>query len=180
MSRREITHKFDEIVAFSEVEKFIDTPVKFYSSGMYVRLAFSVAAHLDPDILILDEVLSVGEDAFQKKSLKKIKETMQNGATVLFVSHSMSAVEKLCNKALFLDKGRVKYLGETEFATEKYLEKNSVKQTIQAADTHFEYNSKKDAQFTHIEILGKTDAAVEALDLDEKWAVRLNYTVKYS
>lgn len=120
MSKNEIEKKFDEIVAFSEVEKFIDTPVKFYSSGMYVRLAFSVAAHLDPDILILDEVLAVGDVAFQDKSLKKIKSTMENGTTVLFVSHSMGAVERLCSKALMLNGGRVEIMGPTSIVTEKY------------------------------------------------------------
>lgn len=105
MSQKEIKSKFDEIVAFSEVEKFLDTPVKFYSSGMYVRLAFAVAAHLDPDILIVDEVLAVGDAAFQKKCLGKMKDVAGQGRTVLFVSHSMSAVSQLCNKGIFLEKG---------------------------------------------------------------------------
>ena len=105
MSRKEIQSKFDEIVAFSEVEKFLDTPVKFYSSGMYVRLAFAVAAHLDPDILIVDEVLAVGDAAFQKKCIGKMKEVAGQGRTVLFVSHSMAAVQSLCNKAILMSSG---------------------------------------------------------------------------
>jgi lipopolysaccharide transport system ATP-binding protein len=120
MSRQEIGKKFDEIVAFSEVERFIDTPVKYYSSGMYVRLAFSVAAHLDPDILILDEVLSVGDAGFQAKSLKKITETMERGRTVLFVSHSMTAVQKLCSKGILLDNGHIKYIGDTDMIVDLY------------------------------------------------------------
>jgi lipopolysaccharide transport system ATP-binding protein len=107
MSKAEITRKFDEIVAFAEVEKFLDTPVKRYSSGMYVRLAFSVAAHLEPEILIVDEVLAVGDAAFQKKCLGKMKEVGQEGRTVLFVSHNMSVLQTLCERCLFLQKGHL-------------------------------------------------------------------------
>jgi lipopolysaccharide transport system ATP-binding protein len=107
MSKKEIRLKFDEIVAFSEVEEFIDTPVKRYSSGMYVRLAFGVAAHLEPEILIVDEVLAVGDAAFQKKCLGKMKEVGKGGRTVLFVSHSMATMEHLCKTALCLQKGEV-------------------------------------------------------------------------
>ncbi len=121
MTRAEIKRKFDEIVAFSEVEKFLDTPVKRYSSGMYVRLAFSVAAHLEPEILIVDEVLAVGDTAFQKKCLGKMQEVSRNyGRTVLFVSHNMSAVLQLTSRAVVLDKGRVIYTGPTEKAVEQY------------------------------------------------------------
>jgi homopolymeric O-antigen transport system ATP-binding protein len=107
MTRAEITRKFDEIVAFSEVEQFLDTPVKRYSSGMYVRLAFAVAAHLEPEILIVDEVLAVGDAQFQKKSLGRMSQVAAGGRTVLFVSHNMNAVESLCTAALRLEHGRV-------------------------------------------------------------------------
>jgi len=120
MSRKEIQRKFNEIVEFSEVEKFIDTPVKFYSSGMYVRLAFSVAAHLDPDILILDEVLAVGDAAFQQKSLKKIQSTMRDGKTVLFVSHSMGSVRQLCTDGIMLEKGKIVASGKIDSIIEAY------------------------------------------------------------
>ncbi|HEX3627599.1 MAG TPA: ABC transporter ATP-binding protein [Verrucomicrobiae bacterium] len=121
MSRSEIKRKFDEIVAFSEVEKFLDTPVKRYSSGMYVRLAFSVAAHLEPEILIVDEVLAVGDTAFQKKCLGKMREVSRDhGRTVLFVSHNMSAVLQLTRRAVVLEKGCVIFNGATEQAIEKY------------------------------------------------------------
>jgi lipopolysaccharide transport system ATP-binding protein len=121
MTRAEIKRKFDEIVAFSEVEKFLDTPVKRYSSGMYVRLAFAVAAHLEPEILIVDEVLAVGDSAFQKKCLGKMQEVSRNhGRTVLFVSHNMSAVLQLTTRAVVLDKGRVIFNGPTEKAVEEY------------------------------------------------------------
>lgn len=105
MSRSEIRKKLDEIIAFSDIERFIDTPVKRYSSGMYVRLAFSVAAHLEPDILIVDEVLAVGDASFQKKCLGKMGEVAGEGRTVIFVSHNMNAVKNLCTSAVFLDKG---------------------------------------------------------------------------
>src|SRR5438309_4469643 len=110
MSRAEIRKKFDEIVAFAEIEQFLDTPVKRYSSGMYVRLAFAVAAHLDPEILLVDEVLAVGDAEFQKKCLGKIEEVAQGGRTVLFVSHNLNAVEQLCHAALLLEGGRVQLL----------------------------------------------------------------------
>jgi lipopolysaccharide transport system ATP-binding protein len=120
MSRVEIQSKFNDIVDFSEVEKFIDTPVKFYSSGMYVRLAFSVAAYLEPDILILDEVLAVGDARFQQKSLNKILKTMEEGRTVIFVSHSMDAVRKLCSCGLLLENGAVEHSGNIDELIERY------------------------------------------------------------
>src|SRR5665647_236733 len=110
MSKVEIKSKFDEIVAFAEVEKFLDTPVKRYSSGMYVRLAFAVAAHLEPEILIVDEVLAVGDAQFQKKCLGKMQDVTTQGRTILFVSHSMAAIRNLCNKTIYLDSGRVRLI----------------------------------------------------------------------
>jgi lipopolysaccharide transport system ATP-binding protein len=121
MSKREIESKFDEIVAFAEVDKFLDTPVKRYSSGMYVRLAFAVAAHLEPDILIVDEVLAVGDSAFQKKCLGKIEEVSGHGRTVLFVSHNMDTVSRLCNKAILLKAGAIQASGNTEEVINAYL-----------------------------------------------------------
>ncbi|AKQ44830.1 ABC transporter [Rufibacter radiotolerans] len=122
MSKEEIRRKFDEIVAFSGVEQFIDTPVKRYSSGMYVRLAFAVAAHLEPDILIVDEVLAVGDADFQKKCLGKMREVSQaEGRTILFVSHSMQAIKNLCDKALWLNKGQLQAFGGVGTVVNKYL-----------------------------------------------------------
>jgi lipopolysaccharide transport system ATP-binding protein len=123
MSRAEIRAKFDEIVAFAEVERFLDTPVKRYSSGMYVRLAFAVAAHLEPEILIVDEVLAVGDDAFQKKCLGKMREVAaSHSRTVLFVSHNMSAVHGLCQRALLLEGGRTAAFGPTDEVVGRYLQ----------------------------------------------------------
>ncbi|RIK75635.1 ABC transporter ATP-binding protein [candidate division KSB1 bacterium] len=121
MKKAEIDRKFDEIVAFAEVEKFIDTPVKRYSSGMYVRLAFAVAAHLEPEILVVDEVLAVGDAAFQKKCLGKMGEVAKQGRTVLFVSHSMPSIIRLCYQAIWVDAGHIKFEGPTNGVVAAYL-----------------------------------------------------------
>lgn len=126
MSRVEIKEKFDEIVAFSGIEKFLDTPVKRYSSGMYVRLAFAVAAHLEPEILVVDEVLAVGDAEFQKKCLGKMEDVSKNqGRTVLFVSHNMGVIAQLCKKCIVLNKGGVEFFGDTQTAIELYLRGNN-------------------------------------------------------
>jgi lipopolysaccharide transport system ATP-binding protein len=120
MRRREIEARFDEIVAFAEVERFIDTAVKRYSSGMYVRLAFAVAAHLDPEILIVDEVLAVGDASFQKKCLGKIDDVTRGGRTVLFVSHSLGMITHLCERAILLDGGRIQMMGPAAEVADYY------------------------------------------------------------
>ena len=121
MSQAEISRKFDEIVAFAEVEKFLDTPVKRYSSGMYVRLAFAVAAHLEPEILIVDEVLAVGDVAFQKKCMGKMKDVGSEGRTIVFVSHNMGSIVSLCDTAVFMQQGRVREIGEVNKVSNIYL-----------------------------------------------------------
>jgi len=121
MSRAEVARKFDEIVAFAEIEKFLDTPVKRYSSGMYVRLAFAVAAHLEPEILIVDEVLAVGDSQFQKKCLGKMGEVAKSGRTVLFVSHNMGAISALCNACVLIKNGFMDFQGATDITIQKYL-----------------------------------------------------------
>jgi lipopolysaccharide transport system ATP-binding protein len=124
MPQKEIAQKFNDIVAFAGVEKFLDTPVKRYSSGMYVRLAFSVAAHMEPDILLVDEVLAVGDADFQKKCLGKMEEvTKKDGRTILFVSHNMTAIQALCKKTVLIENGKVKMFGETEQVIKHYLER---------------------------------------------------------
>lgn len=174
MSRKEIERKFNEIVDFSGVEKFLDTPVKFYSSGMYVRLAFAVAAHLEPDILIIDEVLAVGDAQFQKKSLNKMLSIAKEGRTIIFVSHSMPSVTQLCDRALLLVKGKVKYIGEAEFVTDQYLSR-----TMPAtAETHFEENPKMNAQFLEIHLENQKGEKTEALDLDKPWTLYVRYKVE--
>jgi lipopolysaccharide transport system ATP-binding protein len=126
MSKAEIVRKFDEIVAFAEIEKFLDTPVKRYSSGMYVRLAFAVAAHLEPEILILDEVLAVGDVKFQKKCFSKMQDiSKQQGRTILFVSHSMESIQKLCSSCCVLDSGKLAFYGNIDSAISLYLSNSS-------------------------------------------------------
>src|SRR5712692_2607267 len=120
MGKAEIERKFDEIVAFAELEKFIDTPVKHYSSGMYVRLAFAVAAHLEPEILLVDEVLAVGDINFQKKCLGKMGDVARAGRTVVLVSHNMGAINALCSRCIILDKGGTEFDGSTAEATARY------------------------------------------------------------
>ncbi|MDX2229161.1 MAG: ABC transporter ATP-binding protein [Leptolyngbyaceae cyanobacterium bins.349] len=122
MSKAEITRKFDEIVDFAEVEKFLDTPVKRYSSGMYVRLAFAVAAHLEPEVLIVDEVLAVGDSQFQRKCLGKMETVASEGRTVIFVSHQMAAINNLCSTCVVLKSGQLKFQGKTEQGIKHYLE----------------------------------------------------------
>jgi len=131
MTRREIDSKFEEIVAFSEIGKFVDTPVKRYSSGMYVRLAFAVAAHLDPEILVVDEVLAVGDFAFQQKCLKKMEDVSSHGRTILFVSHNMGAISRLCQRALLLDEGRIVESGPSSKVVQTY--------TVSSTAGRFEY-----------------------------------------
>jgi lipopolysaccharide transport system ATP-binding protein len=129
MTRQEIRRKFDEIVDFAGVEKFLDTPVKYFSSGMYVRLAFSVAAHLEPEILVIDEVLAVGDAQFQKKCLGKMEEIGNEGRTVLFVSHNMGAIRGLSNEAILLSNGMIAAYGQVEKVIEQYISANEVKQS---------------------------------------------------
>jgi lipopolysaccharide transport system ATP-binding protein len=133
MRRREIAQRFDAIVEFAGVERFIDTPVKRYSSGMYVRLAFAVAAHLDPDIMLIDEVLAVGDGEFQKRSLGAMREVAGRGRTVIFVSHNLSAVQRLCTRALLIDEGRLVRDGQPSTIVAEYLDRVGLEQSSGAA-----------------------------------------------
>jgi len=153
MKKREIDRKFDEIVAFAEMEKFIDTPVKYYSSGMYVRLAFAVAAHLDPEILLVDEVLAVGDAAFQKKCLGKMGDVAKEGRTVLFVSHNMAAIENLCSRAILLHNGRIFSEGETRSVIRTYLQSFLSETSSSSLLDVIEREGTGDIQFTdfHVE-----------------------------
>ena len=122
MKRREVADKFDDIVAFAELEKFIDTPVKRYSSGMYVRLAFAVAAHLEPEVLLIDEVLAVGDAGFQQRCLGRMSEIAEGGRTVLFVSHDMGAVARLCDRVMLLDGGEIEMIDDPQASIDRYLQ----------------------------------------------------------
>ncbi|WP_046246029.1 ABC transporter ATP-binding protein [Hymenobacter terrenus] len=174
MSKDEIRSKFDEIVAFSGLELFLDTPVKRYSSGMYVRLAFAVAAHLEPDILILDEVLAVGDAEFQKKCLGKMREVSQKeGRTILFVSHSMQAVAKLCQYGLWLQQGMVRESGRVTQVVNNYLlgtQNNNIKQTWATPE---EGPGNDQVRFKAVELV--THLAVPDAPLD----IRASLTIKF-
>lgn len=148
MLRRDIIKNFDAIVAFAGVEQFLDTPVKYYSSGMYVRLAFSVAAHIEPDILLVDEVLAVGDAEFQKKCLGKMEEvTRTEGRTILFVSHNMSAVMNLCTKTILLEKGKIVEIGETSKVIDRYLSNAKMNAVID-----FPQDPAKEIQISRVSI----------------------------
>jgi lipopolysaccharide transport system ATP-binding protein len=176
MRKAEIARKFDEIVAFSEVEKFLDTPVKRYSSGMYVRLAFAVAAHLEPEILIIDEVLAVGDHAFQKKCLGKMKDVASSdGRTVLFVSHNMGALAQLCQRGVLLEQGSVTKVGPVREVIQTYLRSSLDHNTARA---QFPADPTKPAQFTSAEILHDDGSLASELSCDETVTIRLGYEVR--
>ena len=163
MTKNEVEHKFDEIVDFSGVEQFIDTPVKRYSSGMYVRLAFAVAAHLDPEILVVDEVLAVGDAEFQKKCMGKMSEVAGEGRTVLFVSHNMAAIQKLCQKGLCLERGQIKYIGDIVHVVDTYLANSTSNSLVWKND---DQQNRPDAYFRKVYIS------------DEKWEPAKTITTK--
>ncbi|WP_336686680.1 polysaccharide ABC transporter ATP-binding protein [Chryseobacterium bernardetii] len=173
MTRKEIKRKFDEIVDFSGVARYIDTPVKRYSSGMYVRLAFAVAAHLESEILIVDEVLAVGDADFQKKCLAKMSQvTKGEGRTILFVSHNMAAIKTLCNRGILLDTGKVTFQGNIDDAVLRYLGNNKTSST-----NHFIYENIRNAVFTLEEIILKNPlkSMDEPLDENEEIEFTTNF-----
>jgi len=174
MKKNEIIKKFDAIVEFAGIEKFLDTPVKYYSSGMYVRLAFSVAAHMEPDILIVDEVLAVGDAEFQKKCLGKMEEvTKSEGRTILFVSHNMAAIKKLCNKCILLKNGEIIKNGKTNEVLDYYLNKQQDLNSV----TFFPHKNKPIGQFTKISILNKDDKPSAQIPISENFFIEIKYEI---
>jgi len=175
MQKAEIDRKFDQIVAFAEVEHFMDTPVKHYSSGMYMRLAFAVAAHLDPDILLIDEVLSVGDLAFQRKCLEYAKRLQDGNATVLFVSHNMFAVKALCNRVIYIAEGRVQFDGSPEDAIQLY-ERESRLSTAPWAQGMVDVDPAKRAiAITDLEVLDEQGQERRIFDYGERMRIRLHF-----
>ncbi len=175
MRKWEIDKKFDEIVAFSEIEKFLDTPVKRYSSGMYVRLAFAVAAHLEPEILLVDEVLAVGDVAFQKKCLGKMSEVAKGGRTVLFVSHNMGAILTLCNKAILLDEGKNMMVGKPKDVANDYFCKSGVKELD--IDLSCRNIGDSIARFLRIRFINKHRRNVDILMVDKEFGIQISYQI---
>ena len=174
MRKEEIKKKFDEIVAFAETEKFIDTPVKYYSSGMYVRLAFAVAAHLEPEILVVDEVLAVGDAAFQKKCLGKMGDVAREGRTILFVSHNLGAVKALCGRTLWLTDGRVAMDGSTTEVTAAYMA--SFESYAKAKlEERMDREGNGRFQFTRLHFLNRHGQEVHQITSGDELMIRLDY-----
>src|SRR5579859_5910386 len=175
MTKPEIKRKFDEIVSFAGVERYVDTPVKRYSSGMYVRLAFAVAAHLEPEILIVDEVLAVGDMEFQKKCLGKMQDVSEKeGRTILFVSHNMGAIKSLCTKGMLLEKGRLSFVGETNAAINKYLRAG----LVESKGYYKNPSPRLEPDILEIKVLGKDSNISERFAFDEE--IRIVFRLKVS
>lgn len=178
MTRKEIASKFDEIVAFSEVDKFIDTPVKHYSSGMYLRLAFAVAAHLEPEILIVDEVLAVGDAGFQRKCLGKMGAVAKEGRTVLFVSHNMGAITQLCSTAVQLEKGRLKRSGTAAEVVDAYLLSVVGTELKSRWLPEADEPNHSDVRFISAQLLSDDRQPLSVTSFDESLLVEIVYEVK--
>jgi lipopolysaccharide transport system ATP-binding protein len=172
MKRAEINLKFDQVVNFAEVEKFVDTPVKYYSSGMYLRLAFSVAAHLNPEILLVDEVLAVGDAAFQKKCLGKMGEVAKDGRTVLFVSHNMAAINALCDRGILLEQGKVVYCGDIKNTVYSYT--HAISTDSKNDRTSNNYN----VDYSEITILNMKDQEIGLISPGEGFKISSKLLIK--
>ena len=178
MTKKEIDAKIEQIIDFSECRQFIDTPVKRYSSGMYVKLAFSVAAHLDSEILIMDEVLAVGDVAFQNKCIQKMKSVAQSGRTIFYVSHNMSTIRALCNRCVVLNKGKVVYIGDVEEAIQHYVNVTfdlAVVRELSDLKRPYTYLVAQEARLNKIEILGKDRSLYY---MGERMQFELSWTAK--
>lgn len=173
MTRKEVKAKFDEIATFSGVEKFIDTPVKHYSSGMYVRLAFSVAAHLEPEILIIDEVLAVGDAEFQKRCLGKMEDVASNGRTVLFVSHNMAAVKSLCTRGVFLGQGKLRFSGNINETIQSYISSGEMASEFIANEPI----KKIDVAFKRIRVLNEGNKSCSDFTVDDNIFLNFEFQI---
>jgi lipopolysaccharide transport system ATP-binding protein len=177
MTRLEIKRKFDEIVAFAEIEKFLNTPVKRYSSGMYVRLAFAVAAHLDPEIMVVDEVLAVGDAAFQQRCLTKMGTISKSGRTVLFVSHNIAAVSALCTKAILIESGSIVTSGSTDSVVHTYLNRTREIASIPLAQRH-DRKGRGGLRFKNVSILNERLEVVETVVSGQNISISFEYDLR--
>ncbi|GAA4463390.1 ABC transporter ATP-binding protein [Nibrella saemangeumensis] len=175
MKREEIRKAFDEIVDFGGIEKFLDTPVKRYSSGMYVRLGFAIAAHLDPEIMIIDEVLAVGDAEFQKKCLGKMRDVSASGRTILFVSHNLTAVQALCNKTFYFEKGRLMEQGETNHVIASYLSRVSKTKLIRTWETPEEAPGNDQVRIRRVELIPEYPDKTTHIDVRTPMRVRFEF-----
>jgi lipopolysaccharide transport system ATP-binding protein len=180
MTRAEIKRKFDEIIAFAEIDQFLDTPVKRYSSGMYVRLAFAVAAHLEPEILVVDEVLAVGDAEFQKKCLRKIGDVAHAGRTVLFVSHNMQAVTRLCSRCILLHHGRIKLDGDSNQVANAYLNSGVTTTAVREWPDLATAPGDNVARLCAVRIRSQAGEVVDAVDIRESVGIELEYELLVS
>lgn len=175
MKKTDIKRKFDEIVSFSGVVKFIDTPVKHYSSGMYLRLAFAVAAHMDPEILLVDEVLAVGDMAFQKKCLGKMRTVASEGRTILFVSHNMAAMTQLCERCIWLADGQVKQIGKTTEVVSAYLSAGMHEQAMWVNDKPA--SPGDEVHLNSVRLVGQEGQSIAITDFDQLFQIEVSYDV---
>ena len=175
MRRVEIASKFDEIVAFAEIEKFVDTPVKRYSSGMYTRLAFAVAAHLEPEVLFIDEVLAVGDAAFQRKCLGKMGEISRHGRTVLFVSHNMTAVQSLCTRVVWLKGGQVEDAGETRTVVGRYLQTAALSSSEMTWDSPREAPGGDTVRLRRVAVAANCEDPAAPITVDTPFDIEVEY-----
>jgi len=178
MRKAEVERKFDEISAFAEIEKFLDTPVKRYSSGMYVRLAFAVAAHLEPEILVVDEVLAVGDAQFQKKCLGKMSNVASEGRTVLFVSHNMAAVQRLCSRSVLLESGRLDFQGASHEVVQQYLGYDQRGQAVSFWEDLERAPGNELARLHAVRILNASGAVTPEIRTDQDFLIQVTYYVK--
>jgi lipopolysaccharide transport system ATP-binding protein len=176
MKKAEIERKFDEIVAFAEIDKFTETPVKRYSSGMYLRLAFAVAAHLDPEILLLDEVLAVGDAAFQKRCLGKMEEVARGGRTILFVSHNLAAITRFCSRCIWVDGGRIRADGDTEEIVAAYLA-SGVRDAGEVAFAEGERPGSEYVQLNGIRVRDSAGAVAAVVDARHQFTIEVDYSL---
>lgn len=174
MKKAEIERKFDEIVAFAELEKFIDTPVKHYSSGMYMRLAFAVAAHLEPEILLVDEVLAVGDAAFQRKCLGKMSDVAREGRTVLFVSHNMGSIANLCARVLWLENGAIRFTGNAATVISEYLSSGAVTSSMW---TNPSSSPDGDLHIESVRILSEDNQPSATVPFDKHFRIEITYVL---
>ena len=178
MRRKEIIEKFDQIVKFADIEKFIDTPVKYYSSGMYVRLAFSVAAHMEPDILLVDEVLAVGDAEFQKKCLGKMEDvTKEKDRTILFVSHNMGAIRSLCKRVILIEKGQISMIDDAHKVIDYYLNGRHGTKAISEFAEDEAHLRQHHGQINRITILNKDKKPTTTIPLSESFSIRIDFKI---
>ena len=180
MKRAEIGKKFDEIVAFSEIEKFLETPIKFYSTGMYMRLAFAVAAHLEPEILMVDEVLAVGDLAFQRKCLNKMRDISEHGRTIIFVSHNMQAVTRLCSRAIWIEKGEMKEDAAAKDVVSNYLNSQTETSSQKVWENSDDAPGNEIAKLRRVRVFDEKEDGSSAFDIRRPVFIEMTYEILQS